>query len=284
MSVGMTLTSSKTPSIIINEIQMMAAVFKGTHLLLEGGEDIRFWKRHISKTTVNIVNCEGKPKLLRATELLFESGLCNFVGVYDPDFERLRGISHFPHALVSTDENDLELTLIRSQALENVLGEFADDVLVADFERLERMTVVEHVERASRQFGELRLLNDLLSHRVNFDELSPNRFIADDTWKVDRAALHAEYASRAGVSLDTLPDLIGKHCLFNGDWRVSQGHDTLKILARGLRRRIGRHQLNERQLLSAIRLAYSAELLRDTNMYKSLRKLEQSLSTHLFDQ
>jgi hypothetical protein len=280
---GLALTSSKTPTIIISEIQMMNAVFKGTHLLLEGDDDIRFWKHRVSKTSVNFVNCEGKPKLLGATQLLIQAGLANFVGIYDPDFERLRGISHFPSALAATDENDLELTLISSQALHSVLGEYADDALVKEFERQEGKGIVEHLEYTSRQFGELRLLNELLSHRVDFDELSPYRFIPEDTWKVDQTGLHAEYATLAGIPLPTLSTLIAQHCFINGDWSVSQGHDTLRILARGLRRRIGKNQLDERQLLKAIRLGYSIDLLQATAMYAALRQLEQSRGTPIFN-
>lgn len=103
------LIGSKTPGIIVSEIRMMSATFKGVHFLVEGDEDIRFWKHRVSRATVTIVNCEGKPNLLAATNLVQRAGLRCVSGVYDPDFERLFGVAHFPNVLAPTDQNDLEL-------------------------------------------------------------------------------------------------------------------------------------------------------------------------------
>ena len=83
--VATTLTSSKTPGIIVSEITMMNATFNGVHFLVEGNEDICFWKRYLSRKTVTIVNCEGKSNLLGATQLSQQSGLKCISGVYDPE-------------------------------------------------------------------------------------------------------------------------------------------------------------------------------------------------------
>lgn len=277
------LTSSKTPGIIVSEIRMMSATFKGVHFLVEGDEDIRFWKNRVSRTNVSIVNCEGKPNLLGASALLQRVGLNSVSGVYDPDFERLFGVTHFPSFLTPTDENDLELTLMVSRALKAVLDEFTVEALVLDFEQRTGTSVLVHLEKLSRCFGELRILNSILGHRVDFDRLSPYRFVSIDTWQLDLAALHAEYAALAGIQVSDLGALIAQHCPDAADWQLSQGHDTLRILAHGLRRRIGGKQTNEQDLLKLVRLAYSLDLLQASGMYKALRTFEPALSAPIFD-
>lgn len=276
------LTSSKTPGIIVSEIRMMSATFKGVHFLVEGDEDIRFWKHRVATSNVSIVNCEGKPNLLGASALVRRINLRGVVGVYDPDFERLFGVSHYPELLTPTDENDLELTLVASHALQSVLNEYTSEDLVGEFERKHGTSVVAHLEQLSRRFGELRLLNSTLNHRVDFDRLSPYRFVSIDTWQIDLSALHDEYATLSGVASGDLPSLIARHCPSGAPWQLSQGHDTLRLLAQGLRRTIGRRQINEQDLLKLIRLAYSLDLLQASGMYRALKAIESGLPTRIF--
>ena len=146
------LTASKTPGIIVAEIRMMSASFSGVHFLVEGDDDSRFWKPRVSSTSVTIVNCEGKPNLLGASALIQRLGISAVAGVYDPDFERLFGVTHHPNILTPTDHNDLELTLIASDALNSLLHEFGDPDLIADFERTHGISVAHHLEATSRQF------------------------------------------------------------------------------------------------------------------------------------
>jgi hypothetical protein len=278
-----TLTASKTPGIIVAEIGMMSATFKGVHFLVEGDDDSKFWKLRVSASSVTIVNCEGKPNLLGASMLIQKLGLSSVAGVYDPDFERLFGVTHHPSILAPTDHNDLELTLIASEALTSLLHEFGDVAQIADFEKSQGVTVAEHLEMTSREFGHLRYLSGVLGHHVDFDRLSPYRFVSPDTWMLDRAALLSEYAALSGVAVATVEGLIGLHCPPAPSWFLSQGHDTVRVLAQGLRRRIGKKQISEQDVAKVLRIAYSLELLQKSVMYKSLRSIEAKLAAPLFN-
>ena len=276
------LLSSKTPGIIVTEIRMMSSTFKGIHFLLEGDDDARFWKSRLSKPTVTTVTCEGKPNLLGAAVLVNKLGLPAIAGVYDPDFERLLGITQSPNILVPTDENDLEVTLLVSGALDALLHEFADETLIEDFETDVGISVAEHLERVSSEFGRLRFLNHLFGHRVDFDRLSPYRFVSVADWSLDLAGLQAEYAVLSSTDPHALPALIVTHCPPAVDWAYAQGHDCLRVLAQGLKRRIGRKQINEQDIARVLRLAYAAEMLQLSEMYRSLRVIERSLHAPLF--
>lgn len=276
------LLSSKTPEIIVTEIRMMSSTFNGIHFLLEGDDDSRFWKPRLSKCTVTTVTCEGKPNIIGAAALVNELGLTAVAGVYDPDFERLLGVIHSPNILVPTDGNDLEVTLVVSGALKFVLHEYADEKLVEDFENQAGMSVIDYLESVSAEFGRLRFLNNRLDHKVNFDRLSPYRFVSVADWSLDRAGLHAEYAALSSTDPHALRDAIAAHCPPTVSWGYSQGHDCLRILTQGLKQRIGRRQVKERDVVRILRTAYSAEMLQSSAMYASLRMIESSLRAPLF--
>lgn len=276
------LNTGKTPGIILAEIRMMSATFKGIHFLVEGDDDSKFWKPRVSSSSVSIVNCEGKSNLLGASALIQRAGLTSIAGVYDPDFERLFGVTHHPTILTPTDHNDLELTLIASEALTTLLHEFGDLDQIEDFERTHGLTVAKHLELTSRQFGQLRYLSGVLGHRVDFDRLSPYRFVSPDTWELDRAALVSEYALLSSLSVGQLEVLIQSTCPQASNWCLSQGHDTVRILAQGLRRRIGRKQMNEQDVARVLRIAFSLEMLQQSVMYRSLCTIQASLPAPLF--
>lgn len=276
------LLSSKTPEIIVTEIRMMSSTFDGIHFLLEGDDDLRFWKKRLSSCTVTMVTCEGKQNIIGTAVLAGKLGLTAVAGVYDPDFERLRGITHCPKILVPTDRNDLEVTLVVSGALSILLHEYGDEKLIGEFQADTGVSVPDHIENVSSEFGRLRFLNDRLSHEVDFDKLSPYRFVSVADWSLDREGLHAEYAALSSTDPNALLDAIEAHCPPTVGWGYSQGHDCLRILAQGLKRRIGRRQMPEQEVARVLRIAYSVEMLQSSAMYASLRVIENSLHTYLF--
>lgn len=277
------LTTSKTPDIIVTEIMMMSATFKGVHFLVEGDDDSKFWKTRIAKERTSIVNCEGKPNLLGASQIISRQGLSRVAGVYDPDFEHLFGVIHFPNVLTPTDENDLEVTLLASEALDLLLHEYADETLLGAFKASQGLSAVGQLERMSQEFGKLRLLSKQLGHNVDFDRLSPYRFVSQDDWILDLAELHVEYARLAGISVAQLHADLSATIPTTKSWGLCQGHDSVRILAQGLRKRIGKKQINEQDLAKVLRIAYSVEMLQQSQMYKSLRALEAKLPGPIFD-
>lgn len=116
--------TGKTPGIILAEIRMLSSAFKGCFFLVEGQDDLKFWLRYLSRVTAMIVDCQGKPNLLGAVDRIITANFPPFTGVYDTDFDRLNGKRHHPTVLATTDQNDLELSLVASEALDEFLREF----------------------------------------------------------------------------------------------------------------------------------------------------------------
>jgi Protein of unknown function (DUF4435) len=278
-----TLNTSKTPGIIVSEICMMRSTFNGVHFLVEGEDDSRFWKHYLKRQNVSLVDCGGRPNLIGATHKIDQAAITGVAGVYDPDFDRLHGTPpHAPHILVQTDANDLETTLLTSAALAKLLAEYADTTLLVAFESSRGVSVLEHIERTASEFGRLRFLNSVAGYRVDFAKLSPYRFVSKDDWSLDLAGLKTAFAALASISLAALEAALLADCPHATPWAYCQGHDAVRILAQGLLRTIGRHQMNEQDVTRLLRAIYNDTMLKQTAMYASLCAIEPTLPAKLF--
>jgi hypothetical protein len=265
----------------VNEILMMPR--GGIHFLVEGSADSKFWRPRLAGEHVDIVHCEGRTQLLDATCLVARRRMANVIGVYDTDYDTLRGIEvYHPEYLARTDYNDLEVTLVASAALNALLNEFADAERVSKFESTVGMTLSAHVEKISREFGKLRYISLIRDLKVPFDTLSPYRFVSTQDWQLNLAQLHKIFCEGSGVSEVDLAHELSLLCPDRTMWAYSQGHDTLKILAIGLKQIIGSHQRSDDDLAAELRLAFTQEMLSRTAMYTSLKNKECKLNVSLF--
>lgn len=276
------LTTSKTPATIVNEIKMMSTTFKGVLFLVEGPADVQFWKIRTTKDNVSLINCEGKTKLLDATPILLQTGFTQLAGVYDADFDHLNQISHHQHVLTPTDHNDLEITLLASDALDMLLHEHGDENLLKVFEATQGVSVAQHIQKLATEFGQLRFLQQKLKHSFSFNTLTPYRFVDQETWTIKKTELHSAYAHLAGLSTENLQALIEQHIPSASGWDLCQGHDALCILAQGLKKTIGNTNKKENEWLKILRGAYSKEMLSKTHMYGKLRTFESTLGKAIF--
>lgn len=276
------LSSSKTPAIIVNEIKMLNTTFKGVHFLVEGEADVQFWKIRVSKNSVSIIDCQGKLKLLGATQLLLQQKINRFVGVYDADFDRLHNIVHHPEKLTPTDHNDLETTLLASPALDMLLHEHANEALLQHFQKTQGLSVLQHIQKLASEFGKLRFLSQQCKHQVNFNELNPYQFVDKAMWSLNLVNLHKVYAEKAQIQQGNIQPLIQQHLPNPIEWGLCQGHDAMCILAQGLKQAIGKTHKSETEWLKILRGAYDNSYLQNTLMYKNLKNLENDLKTPVF--
>ena len=270
------LNVSKTPGVIVNEILMMSSSFNGSHFLVEGTDDCKFWRPRLISQNVNLVDCEGKTNLLGSAGLLTGNST-KVVGVFDADFDRHRGIACPHNFLVHTDENDLEIMLLRSNAFDAFKNEFTQLPLVRAFEQRIGAQIIEHIENVSRAFGQLRFLSCVSGHNVDFDNLSPYRFVSAADWLLDHAGLKAEYAALANITIPVLETNLMACCPPLPLWAYSQGHDTVRILAQGLKRTIGATHMSEHDVTRILRIAYTQEMLRQAPLYAWLDTFQKQL-------
>jgi hypothetical protein len=271
---------NKTPGVVVAEIEMLRAAAKITGFIVEGHDDSRFWRARTFAHDVTIVDCEGKQNLIDVARHASETGKNYVVGVYDADFDRIGNVRHYPDLLAITDENDLETTLLRSPCLEKLLNHFADAEKVSAFESKKGVSVCDYIESIAVKFGELRFLNHQNRLGVNFDYLSPYRFVRPEDWEFDLPELHAQFLQLSGISQADL-DLHLRSTNRFGKWILAQGHDCVKILTQGMKNVLARRQATEGDITRLLGLAFDDAQLKATQMYTEIVNIENRIGVKL---
>ena len=190
----------KDPGSIAAEIKMMRMVHDGAFLVVEGLNDLRFWRprRH---DTCELVDGEGKSNVVGAVHRLDAENIPGVLGIVDDDFDSLMGISLTSRNLVATDAHDLECLLCRSPALNKVLAEFGIAQKIQEFEEAAGIDVRGGLLERTMVFGRLRWAARCHDLDIDSGAIRVPRFIDIDTWTVDddeltRAVSGRRFASR----------------------------------------------------------------------------------------
>lgn len=285
---GANLANSKTPAILRAEIILKSSGFSGIFLAVEGDFDSRFWGARIDTGCVRIVHCGGKPNLLGLLDLYDQHSYHRLMAIADADFDRLSGNLRSLWCLVYTDTCDLESTLISSAALQRILVEYGDVSKIQHFETVNGFDVREHVREISSCFGKFRFINSVRDYGVDFDKLSPYRYVDTNSWILDEQKLGEDFLTLANITSAQLAS--DQHQLFSqlvfDPWSLVQGHDCMKILAIGLGAsaigRPGQKSIDQAELQKAFRLTFDQISLEQTRMYQGLVDAQKAHGLQLF--
>ena len=262
------LRGHKSPGTLVAEIEMLRADHDDAFLVVEGKDDVRFWRprRHAG---CDLIDGEGKPNVIGTVRRLDAARFAGALGVVDSDFERVTGRRFESSNLLHTDAHDLECLLCRSSALDKVLAEHADPEKIRRFEAAGMDVRTALLERAL-VFGRLQLAAHLARPAVELQMPVP-RFVDVNTWAVDDEALirHAVPGSSRDAHAITsrlrqLPEV--------DPWHVVRGHDMVAILRIGLRRVLGnlRAGIGNGDIAGLLRVGMSSEDLRATGLWADM--------------
>ena len=259
----------KSPSVLVAEIKMLRTSHKGAFLILEGKDDIRFWRsRH--HHTCHLIDGEGKPNVVGAVQRLDATRFAGALAVVDSDFEWVTG-EHFQSSnLLYTDAHDLECLLCRSSALDKVLAEHGEPRKIRRFESAGMDVRTALLERAL-VFGRLRLAALLARPGVKL-QIRVQRFVNEKTWTVDRETLIRQVMPDSPRDADAITTRLGK--LPEVDpWHVVRGHDMIAILCIGLRGVLGNLPASRGtdDVAGLLRVGMSPEDLRDTELWTDMQ-------------
>ena len=248
---------------------MLRTSHDGAFLILEGKDDIRFWRprRH---TTCDLIDGEGKLNVIGTVQRLESARFAGVLGIVDSDFEQVTG-KHFESSnLLYTDAHDLECLLCRSSALDKVLAEHGDPEKIRRFETAGTDVRSALLERAL-VFGRLRLAALLARPAVELQVPVP-RFVDANTWTVDEEALIRQAVPDSPRDADAIASRLGQ--LPEVDpWHVVRGHDIIAILRIGLRRVLGDlpASIGAKDIAGLLRAGMSPEDLRGTGLWADMR-------------
>ena len=114
-----------TPDDICNQISMNRSLFKGTIILSEGNTDQRLYEKFIQKEDVRIIPAHSKSNVINVSNKMAARHDSKIIGIVDRDLDDLKGKRVNP-PLFYTDYRDMEMMLINSTSIDDVMIEYAD--------------------------------------------------------------------------------------------------------------------------------------------------------------
>ncbi len=165
--------------ILLQNIEMLMSrtAFNGSLLVLEGDDDICFWKpRAVSLSECQFVLAGSKPTVVNAVIQLDSLSHTGVLGVVDDDYDSLLGWPVRSTNLVRTETRDMETLMLSTRAFERLLDELGDAKKIQALEQREGRSIRDAFVARALVFGQLRYLSAAQQWNVAFDRLKPPRF------------------------------------------------------------------------------------------------------------
>ncbi len=271
-----------TADTLANAMRMTRPLFAGAFLLVEGASDAAVYGRVVDHEACQIKVAHDRDRVLGAIAILNKDGFLGVVGIIDADFDRITG--HVPGVanVCQTDLHDVECMMLNSPAFDRVLEEFGGADRISAFSAKETPLIARRLAANAAPLGCLRLISLIDDLNLKFEGLAFQAFADRRTTAIDVVKMIREVVNKSRhheVDQEALRRRVEKELARNHDcWQISCGHDIVGLLAVAVRRifsgKSGGDASAER-LEQALRLAYEAEYLRDSQLARRIREWEE---------
>ena len=269
------MPSGLAPGGLVAEIKMRRTQHDGSFLVVEGKDDVRFWKpRH--HHSCRLIDGGGKPNVVRGLLRLDQIDYRGVLGLVDSNHDHLFGVSLASQNLVATDAHDLECLLCRSAALDSVLAEHGDASRIDRFEQQNSSDVRAALLERGLVLGRLRWAARRFEPNISLRHIRVERFVDEKTWTINDEGLMREAVRPAAVDVQELQEEIAQ--LPAADpWHVARGHDLIELLKVGLRHVLGnlRPTIGVEGIAGLLRQAMRERDLRSTGLWHDIRRWER---------
>lgn len=178
------ITPERTANAIMQDTQ-----FNGYYLIVEGNKDVKLYGKFINESNIKITPAFGNEKVKKVLEILDERGFEKRVGIIDSDFQKILNITEDIGGLFITDEHDIEVMIIKTKALENVLNVYCSSQKIKEFEKNKGTTIREALLSLGKEIGYLKLANKVYDlglvfkpKNVDGKQIKYNKFICEKTF------------------------------------------------------------------------------------------------------
>ncbi len=262
---------------IANEIRMTREVLDVAFLLVEGGDDRRFFRTLVDQEACDIIVAHGRPNVILAIELLNEDRFRGALAIVDADFSRVTGESLPEDNVTLTDGHDLECMLSSSHALDKVLAAFGKPDRIAKFAEAEGGLIGLALAKNATPLGYLLLVSLRHNLGLRFEDLSFRTFVDGERLTVDLPSMIRtvlNHSQKHDLKAEWLRDEVQALAVGDHDpWEIARGHDIVAILSIGLQRTFAarRQQTVSPEVLERdLRLAYDRADFLQTKLHRSV--------------
>ena len=249
----------RRPVVIANEIRLKRSHHPGAFLVVEGRDDRLFCERHTDSGCCNIVVAEEKEKVLEVIRILDTAGFAGVLGMVDPDFDFLANTEPLSPNVVTCDAHDLEVTLLRSPALDRLLVEFGSQQKIQSL----GVEVRELLFSAATPVGCLRWLSRKNNLGLRFQGLNLALCVDRNSLRIDLIKLCRKVKHLSNKwdldELELVEAVEAMTITHHNRCHVCCGDDVLQVLSIGLRKALGTKPsqiVKVDRLKEALRLAF----------------------------
>jgi hypothetical protein len=161
-----------TPERTANAI-MQDTSFKGYYLIVEGKKDIKLYGKFINKSDIQIKPAFGNKNVKKVIEILDERKFSKRFGIIDSDFKKILNIKETIDGLFITDDHDVEMMIIKTKALEDVLNVFCSKTKISTFEKNTCKSIRDSILELGKEVGYLKLANKVYDLGLVFKPDNP---------------------------------------------------------------------------------------------------------------
>ena len=270
-----------------NQISMMRTTYHGVIIVVEGVTDQRLFEKFIDKDNVWLMQAHSKDKVKSTVLCMKEKRNDNkIIGIVDPDLDLVNG-RIAKHPIYNTDCRDMEMMLIRSNAFNDVMDEYADSERILSKD-LSVESIRNLIVKASSNIGKLMKISSDIGACLSFKDLDFRQFINTRTISCNTRKLIDCVISNTvncGIGRKKLYDIFDEEPDYD-PWIIARGHDTVAVFLLVLTREIGSFNaryLKEGELGGSLRLAFSDEDFKATSLYAKTESWSEQTGNPLWD-
>lgn len=250
-------------------------------LIVEGGSDVRLFRKLISHRDIKIESVDGKSRLHDVMKELVKEFPSRILGICDADHEHLTAESGRWNeiSVLVTDFHDAEMMMISSPALRAFIDEYTKEEYLETL----RSSLLDSALQAAYVIGAVRWANQVHHMNINFKGLNYGEFLRPnaDRVEVDFGALIRILVNRSaslaeGLDVNKVQELTSHHqekgaCAL----QVCCGHDVTNIIAIIYRQNHVSHLANMdfKRVETSLRLAYGVAEFKSTGLFRNLVNL-----------
>lgn len=271
-----------TASTLANQIVLERRQACRTILLVEGGTDARYFRRHIDRAQVAIAVCHDREKLTLVLNLLRRRGIRGALGIADRDFEDYVSSGRLSDPdIIFWDLNDLESTILPS-IFSKLLDEFGSENKINEFVETFEMDPFDKILDEVSKIGTLRAISRNKDYCLRFQGMN-FQFVSNQCFEIDLEATIDHICDRSNkihLKEEIRAEFVKLRSSGADPKSLCQGHDLVRIVGRSLRGRLGstsefdKKEKDKNPLYSIIRVSHEVADLCRTGLYAAIKAWE----------
>ena len=250
-------------------------------ILVEGKSDIKLFRKFFNLTKCKVENIPGgNPKLEECVSNLVQIYPL-VIGIRDADFIKLDNTEYSKQNMFLTDFHDIEMTMLAQNVVLNALVfeftslpkekhlKFRNDI-IKSIKMVSYLKWLNHKENLKLIFSSG--FQDLISF-TNL-EIDFSQYLKRVISKSENALIKDEEIIKEKISnlISLEPDMM----------QLTNGHDILNTFASFFRKEAKHKGLNDENLASSFRMAFTLEHFQETNLSDNLKQWSLENNTTLF--